>query len=62
MIEFEMDSIPAVRNVATILGLEFVCSLPNDLGNFVRTFPDRTELAGSWVFWYFGRRGIAPNL
>ena len=31
MIEFKMDGIPAVENVATILGLEFVCSLPDDL-------------------------------
>ena len=45
-----MDGIPTVGNVATILGLEFVCSLPDDLGDFVRTFPGRTELASSWVF------------
>ena len=50
MIEFEMDGIPVVGNVATILGLEFVCSLPKDLGDLVRTFLGRTELAGSWVF------------
>ena len=50
MIEFEMDSILAVRNVATILGLKFVCSLLDDLGDLVRTFPGRIELAGSWVF------------
>ena len=50
MIEFEMDGILAVGNVATILGLEFVCSLPNDLKDLVRTFPGRTELAGTWVF------------
>ena len=44
-----MDDIPAVGNVATILGLEFVCSLPDDLGDLVRTFPGRTELADSYV-------------
>ena len=49
-IEFEMDGIPAVGNVATILGLEFVCSLPNNLGDLVGSFPGRTELAGSWIF------------
>ena len=48
MIEFEMDGIPTVGN--TILGLEFVCSFTNDFGDFVRTFPGRTELADSWVF------------
>ena len=47
MIEFEMDGVLAVGNVATILGLEFVCSLADDLGDLVRTFPGRTELVGS---------------
>ena len=50
MIEFEMDGIPAVGNVPTILGLEFVCSLPNDLGDLVRSFPGWTKLANTWVF------------
>ena len=50
MIEFEMDGIPTVGNVATILGLEFVCSLPNNLGDLVGSFPGRTELAGTRVF------------
>ena len=50
MIEFEVDSIPAVRNVATILGLEFVCSLPNNLGDLVGSFLGRTELTGTRVF------------
>ena len=50
MIEFKMDGIPAVGNVATNLGLEFVCSLPNNLGDLVRSFPGRTELADNWVF------------
>ena len=45
-----MDGIPAVRNVATILGLEFVCSLPNNLGDLVGSLPGRTELANTWVF------------
>ena len=45
-----MDGIPAVGNVATILGLEFVCSLPDVLGDLVRTFPGKTELIGSRVF------------
>ena len=44
-----MDGIPTIGNVTTILSLEFVCSLTNDLGDFVRTFPGTTELAGSWV-------------
>ena len=42
-----MNGIPTVGNVATILGLEFVCSLTDDLGDFVRTFLGRMELAGS---------------
>ena len=50
MIEFEMDGILAISNVAIILGLEFVCSLTNNLGDFVRAFIGRTQLAGSWVF------------
>ena len=50
MIEFKMDGIPAVGDVATILGLEFVCSLPNNLGDFVRSFPGRTEFAGTRIF------------
>ena len=50
MIEFEMDGILAVGNVVTILSLEFVRSLTDDLGDFVRAFPSNTELAGSWVF------------
>ena len=50
MIEFEMVGIPAVGNVATILGLEFVCSLPNNLRDLVGSFLGRTELAGTWVF------------
>ena len=50
MIEFEMDGILAIGNVATILGLEFVCYLPDDLGDFVRTFPGRTKLVNSWIF------------
>ena len=50
MIEFEMDDIPVVGNVATILGLEFVCSLPNNLGDLVGSFLSRTELASTWVF------------
>ena len=50
VIEFKMDGIPTTGNVATILSLEFVCSLIEDLGNFVKTFPSRTELAGFWVF------------
>ena len=45
-----MDGILAVGNVVTILDLEFVCSLPDELGDFVRTFPGRIELASSWVF------------
>ena len=45
-----MDSIPTVGNVGTVLSLEFVCSLPDDLGDFGRTFPSRTKLVGSWVF------------
>ena len=45
-----MDGIPAVGNVATILGLEFVCSLPNNLGDLVGSFPSRTEIAGTQVF------------
>ena len=50
MIEFKMDGIPAVGDVATILGLEFVCSLPNNLGDFVRSFPGRTKFAGTRIF------------
>ena len=50
MIEFEVDDIPTVGNVETILGLEFVCSLPNNLGDLVGSFPGRTELADTWVF------------
>ena len=42
-----MDGIPVVGNVATILGLEFVCSLPDELGDLVRTFPSKTEPTGS---------------
>ena len=45
-----MDGIPAIGNVVTIFGLEFVCSLADDLGDLVRTFPGRTELADSWIF------------
>ena len=44
-----MDGIPAVGNVATILGLEFVCSLPNNLGDLVGSFPSWTKLANAWV-------------
>ena len=50
MIEFEMDGILAVRNVATILGLEFVCFLPDNLRDLVGTLPSKTKLASSWVF------------
>ena len=45
-----MDGIPVVGNIAIILGLEFGCSLPINLGDFERTFLCRTELTGSWVF------------
>ena len=45
-----MDGIPAVGNVPTILGLEFVCSLPNDLGDLVGSFPSWAKLANTWVF------------
>ena len=45
-----MDGIPAVGNVATILGLEFVCSLTNNLGDLVGSLPGRTKLANTWVF------------
>ena len=45
-----MDGIPAVGNVATILGLEFVCSLPNYLGDLVGSFPGWTKFANTWVF------------
>ena len=45
-----MDGIPTVGNVVTILGLEFVCFLPNNLGDLVGFFPGRTKLAGTWVF------------
>ena len=45
-----MDDIPAVGNVATILGLEFVCSLPNNLGDLVGSFPSWAEFADTWVF------------
>ena len=45
-----MDGIPAIGDVTTILSLEFVCSLIDDLGDFVKTFPGRTKFAGSGVF------------
>ena len=45
-----MDGIPTVLDVATMLSLEFVCSLVEDFGDLVRAFPGRIELAGSWVF------------
>ena len=45
-----MDDIPAVGNVVTILGLEFVRSLLNNLGDLVGSLLGRTELAGTWVF------------
>lgn len=45
-----MDGNPAVGDVATILSLEFLYSLTDDLGDFVRAFLGRTELASSWVF------------
>ena len=45
-----MDGIPAVGNVATILGLKFVCSMPNNLGDLVGSLPGRTKLANTWVF------------
>ena len=50
VIEFKMDGIPTVGDVITILSLEFVCSLTDNLGDFVRAFLGRTELASSWVF------------
>ncbi len=50
MIKLKMDGIPAIGDVTTFLGLEFVCSLPNNLGDLVRAFPGRTKLASSWVF------------
>ena len=45
-----MNDIPAVGDVVTILSLEFVCFFIDDLGDFVRAFPVRTKLAGSWIF------------
>ena len=47
MIKFEMNSVPAIGDVTTILGLEFACFLPNNLGDLVGSFPGKTELAGS---------------
>ena len=42
VIEYEMDGIPTIGNVVTIMSLEFVCSLLDDLSDFVRTFIGRT--------------------
>ena len=50
MIKFEMNIVLAVGDVTTILGLEFVCSLPDNLRDLVRTLPSKTKLASSWVF------------
>ena len=50
MIELKMDGIPAIADVATILNLEFVCSLADEFGDLVGAFPGRSELTGSWIF------------
>ena len=50
MIKLKMDGVLVVKDVATILSLEFVCSLADDFGDLVGAFPGRTELVGSWVF------------
>lgn len=45
-----MDGVLTVVDVVTILSLEFVCSLADDLGDFVRAFLGWIEFAGSQVF------------
>ena len=39
MIYLKMGGVPAVVDVASILGLEFVGSMANNLGDIVRSFP-----------------------
>ena len=50
MVGLKMNGVPVVMDVATILRLEFVCSLADDLGDLVRAFPYRPELAYSYIF------------
>ncbi len=44
-----MDGVPAIVDVAAILGLEFVCSLAYEFGDMVGAFPCRPKLAFSYI-------------
>ena len=45
-----MSGVPAIVDVASILSLEFVGSLNDDLGDLVGSFPVGAELAFSCFF------------
>ena len=45
-----MGGIPAVGDVASVSSLEFIGSLPDDLGDLVGSFPVGAQLACSCFF------------